>query len=49
MGANKLYLNKGNFEFEDISQQAGIELADKWSTGIAIVDINADGWIYRPS
>jgi len=44
MGANKLYLNQGNFEFEDVSQLAGIQLSDKWSTGIAIVDINADGW-----
>ncbi len=44
MGANKLYLNKGNFEFEDISKDAGVELIDKWSTGVAVVDINADGW-----
>jgi len=44
MGANKLYLNKGNFEFEDFSQKAGIELTDKWSTGIAVIDINSDGW-----
>lgn len=45
MGANKLYLNKGNFEFEDISQKAQIEESDKWSTGVVFVDINNDGWL----
>ncbi len=43
MGANKLYLNKGNLQFEDISQQANIELNDKWSTGVSMLDINNDG------
>ncbi|MBL7729076.1 MAG: CRTAC1 family protein, partial [Dinghuibacter sp.] len=45
MGPNKLYLNKGNFHFDDISKTAGIELPDKWSTGVVMVDINADGWL----
>src|ERR1043165_2830204 len=31
-GANKLYLNKGNFKFEDISDRAGIIKDDKWNT-----------------
>lgn len=44
-GPNKLYLNKGNWTFEDISAQAGIEEANKWSTGVAMVDLNADGWL----
>lgn len=41
--ANRLYLNKGNWQFEDISQKAGVEGAKSWSTGVSMVDINADG------
>jgi enediyne biosynthesis protein E4 len=44
-GANKLYLNKGNFTFKDISKQAGIEEVGNWNTGVVMVDINADGWL----
>ena len=44
-GANKLYLNKGNFKFEDISDKAGIIKDDKWNTGVVLVDINGDGWL----
>ncbi len=43
MVENKLYLNKGNFEFEDISASAGIQGNKPWSTGVCMVDINADG------
>src|SRR5215475_12805500 len=39
-GVNKLYLNKGNFKFEDVSDKAGIIKDDKWNTGVLFVDIN---------
>lgn len=41
-GSNKLYVNKGNFVFEDISVTAGVESKDKWSTGVVLIDINQD-------
>ena len=43
LGDNKLYLNKGNFKFQDISKTAGVEGTKSWSTGVVMVDINADG------
>ncbi|MEO1626645.1 MAG: VCBS repeat-containing protein, partial [Bacteroidota bacterium] len=39
----RLYLNKGNFQFEDITQSAGIETDGKWASGASLVDINDDG------
>ena len=43
LGTNKLYLNKGNFKFEDISKTAGVEGYKSWSTGVVMVDLNGDG------
>lgn len=40
---NRLYLNKGNFKFEDVTQQAGVANRQKWNQGVAVVDINNDG------
>ncbi len=44
-GDNKLYLNKGSFKFQDISAAAGLKQDSMWSTGVTMVDINADGWL----
>lgn len=43
MVPNKLYLNKGDLRFEDISDSAGISGDDRWYTGTTMVDINHDG------
>ncbi|MGB3144785.1 MAG: VCBS repeat-containing protein, partial [Maribacter sp.] len=42
---NKLYINKGDLKFEDISKTADIEAKEKWNTGTSVVDINNDGFL----
>lgn len=41
-GPNQLYRNKGNFEFENVTEQAGVSLSDQYSTGVLFEDINGD-------
>ena len=42
---NKLYLNKGGFQFEDISKTAGVDCPDIWSSGVSMADVNGDGFL----
>ncbi|SMC44714.1 VCBS repeat-containing protein [Cellulophaga tyrosinoxydans] len=42
---NKLYLNKGNWQFEDITDKANVACKDVWSSGATFADVNGDGFI----
>lgn len=42
---NQLYLNKGNWQFEDITEKAGVGGTMAWSTGVSMADVDGDGWL----
>ena len=42
--SSQLYLNKGNMQFENITQKAGLSTSS-WCTGVSVIDINNDGWL----
>jgi hypothetical protein len=43
LGANRLYRNKGNYRFEDITARAGVADSIGWKTGVTMADVNGDG------
>lgn len=45
LGANKLFINKGNFQFEDATERAEVAGTRAWSTGVAMADVNGDGFL----
>lgn len=45
MISNRLYLNKGNFNFEDITEQAGVAGSGDWTSGSTMADVNGDGYL----
>jgi hypothetical protein len=42
---NRLYINKGDFKFSDVTSVAGINVAGRWNSGVSVVDINNDGCV----
>src|SRR5438874_3515099 len=44
MVSSRLYLNKGNMRFEDITRSEGV-MTNRWATGVTLVDINNDGYL----
>jgi len=43
MVPNRLYLNRGDFKFEDITDKAGVGGMGRWGRGVSVIDINNDG------
>ena len=45
MVANALYLNEGGMQFADVTDEARVAGNGQWCSGVALVDINQDGWL----
>jgi hypothetical protein len=44
--SNKLYINKGDLKFQDVTDEANVKGEGRWCRGAAVVDINNDGWLF---
>ncbi len=42
---NALYLNQGKMQFAEVTKEAKVAGNDQWCSGVALVDINQDGWL----
>ena len=42
---NKLFLNRGDWKFEDVTDASGVSGRDDWRTGVSLADVNGDGWL----
>ena len=42
---NKLYINKGNWQFEDVTEKVGLQSSHHWHTGVTMADVNGDHWL----
>jgi len=45
VGPNRLYVNKGDYRFEDVTDRAGVADSDGWKTGVTMADVNGDGFV----
>ncbi|MEP6738137.1 MAG: VCBS repeat-containing protein [Chryseolinea sp.] len=45
MVQDRLFLNQGDFKFKDVTAESGIAPSNKWRSGIAVADVNGDGWL----
>ena len=43
--ASRLYLNQGDWTFREVAEEAGVAAAGLWNTGVAMADVNGDGWL----
>ncbi len=44
-GPNRLYLNRGNWRFENVTEKAGVAGTGNWNTGVAVADVDGNGWL----